>query len=265
MTTGKSRIIRGPREEPQLKIPGRTNLNKIKDEIIHFYRHGIKIAPHAESRPLIPLFEAAKVKLPPELKVDHEIMLYNFYLVEVTFSSKLPKDQFLTDAEFGINLTDDVKDPVRSTRAIRLFPERKDINLFTVDMEASIGIDANANISIPKSGSELLPFQKADINAKIKAELIAGPYKIQIRKAAIEVHGTSDQNIVWNYNIKSELSKANDFKSILVLKIAEEAKSVQMHTYLKVTPCKHRWKIFKDTLDPLEDKTVLTVELAKVK
>jgi hypothetical protein len=211
----------------------------------------------------VPLFAAAKAPLPAEIQVDHEQMGYDFYLVEVTFSSLLPPEQYLAKAELGLKISDDVKEPARRTRPVRLFPGRKDLNLFSVDLEGAVGLDAGMNFSIPMAGNQLLAFGKLTTDAKVKANLVAGPFHFQFRRAAIEVKGESDQLILWRYNLQSELRGTNDFKSVLVLKVSREARAVSLGVTLGVTRCQHRWLVFREHLPQLTDTQVLPVELVK--
>ena len=238
-------------------------LRATQAEIIENYRQGVKIASQAESRPLIPLFKAANQKLPPEIKVDYEEMKYDFYNVKVTFSSLLPEEQFPVFSELKIQISDDVKDSIRSTRPIRLFPGHKDRQLFSLDFEGAIGIDAGLDFSTLKAGGELIPFTQAKVDAKVKTGIIFGPLQFHFRKAAVEVQGESDQNISWRYNYQSEFTGTNDFKSLLILKVAREASDVKMSVSLGIVPCKRKWLIFKDYLAELSDHVVLPVELSK--
>lgn len=247
-------------EQTMIRRP--SEIEEAKNDIIENYRRGVKIASQAESRPLLPLLEAAGLPVPPELAVDHEHMKYDFYTVQVTFSSLLPADQFPAAAELGIVIRDDVPEPKRSTRPLRLFPGRKDKQLFSLDLEGAVGLDAGLNFAIPKIGEEILPYAKASADAKLKAALVLGPFQFQFRRAAIEVIGESDQNILWRYNMHSELTGANEFKSFLLLKVAQEATQVTLDVSLGLVPCKRKWLIFKDMLPPIPDRVPLAVELA---
>lgn len=243
---------------------GLKELTQVKVDITQFFRNGIDISSKAETRPLLPLLKAANVELPPELKVDHEVQKYDFYWVEVVFSCFLDNDVFPRSAVLALTLVDDVRDPARRTRPIRLFPNRKDIQLFAVDAEGAIGIDAGVNFLVPQVRSEIIPFQKIEGDAKLKASIALGPFKYSFRKAAIEVKGTSDQDILWRYNLQSELCGANEFKSILILKVPQEANSVKMKANLGVVPFKRSWYNFKRLeLPMLTDEATLYVELAK--
>lgn len=261
LTPRSSVLVRGKKLAPVAPRP--KELQATQQEILNHYRKGVKIASQAESRPLLPLFRAAKQPLPPELQVDHEKLHYDFYTVGVIFSSLLPKDQFLVSAELQINLTDDVKDPARATRPIRLFPAHKDRQYFSIDLEGAVGLSASLDFSPLQAGDALMPFGKATADAELKAGLLLGPIKFQFRKAAIEVIGESDQNIVWRYNLLSECMGTNEVKSHLVLKIAREARQVAMAVSLRVVPCKRKWLVFRDYLPALSDTLDLPVELAK--
>ncbi|MBM4289257.1 MAG: hypothetical protein FJ135_14145 [Deltaproteobacteria bacterium] len=242
-------------------------LQKVTQDIMNCFSKGIGIGSQVESRPLLPLLKEAGVSLAPEWKVDHEQMGYDFYWVEVVFSCFLEKDQFPKSAEFALTLEDDVKKPARRTRPIRLFPDREDIQLFSMDIEGGIGVDASFNFRVPKVQSKISPFSREiQVEAKIKAGIVIGPYKYKFRRAAIEVKGLGDQDILWRYNLQSALCGANDFKSILILKVPKEADSVFIVANLKLTPCKNAWLPFKNELPFLQAKPArLQVELAKKK
>jgi len=265
LTPGEASRVRGPGSEVVMITPARKELEQITTEIIGIAAEGVNIASHAESRPLIPVFQAAKIELPPELKVDHEQMKYDFYSVEVTFSIFLPKEQFPLSATLELTLIDDSTDQVRRTRPIRLFPGRKDIQFFKVDIEGNFGIDASLNFSTPQIGLPLLPYAsieaKAAADASVKAALVVGPLTFPFRKAAIEVKGESDQRIFWRYNLESELSGTNEFKSVLILKVPQEVRSVSMDANLRVIPAKRNWLFLKAMLPELPARATLPVEL----
>ncbi len=240
-------------------------LEAVAQEVVTAARTGVRIAPLVESRPLVPLFKAAKIDLPPEVKVDHQQMKYDFYCVESTFSILLSQEQFALLAELDITVIDDAHSTARCTRPLRLFPGRKDIQFFTADLEGGIGIDASMNISTPEVGLQLPSFAqvsaKMATDAKLKANFVVGPLTFPFRRAAIEVVGESDQRIFWRYNLQSELKGANLFKSVLILKVPQEVQSVQMKAALSIMPCTHRWLVFKNALPKLSDTRSLTVEL----
>jgi hypothetical protein len=264
------------RERGDAGIPQNSKVQEIKSEILDNYRNGVKVKihPHAESLPLIPLYKAAKEHLPPELKVDHDVMGYDYYLVSVTFGIMLPSDQFPLYGEFKIlEINDDIKDKMYQARPVQLFPGRKDITLFTVELEAGVTIDTSMNFSVSMSGSTILPFMQAQAQMKAqasgeahaKAKIIAGPYSFNFCKAAVEVSGESDKAVWWKYNLKSELRGKNDFKSYLIMKVFKKATSLNMIGSLSVTPYKQRWGgLFKEKLKPLSDPSVpLPVQLVQ--
>ena len=266
---GTTSTVRGAGQEVTQKIPQQVELEAVVEDILSRAKTGVRIAPLVESRPLIPLFRAAKIDLPPEIRVDHEELKYDFYYVEITFSILLSREEFPLSAELRLALTDDAQDAARRARPIRLFPGRKDIQFFTVDVEGAIGIDASMNIATPTIGLSFPSFSeisaKVAADAHLKANFVVGPLTFPFRKAALEVRGEGDQDIYWRYNLQSELNGTNSFKSVLVLKVAQEIGSVQMTGVLHVVPCKRRWLLFKEVLPELSDKMPLTVELVTKK
>ncbi len=73
LSLAEEKLISGVRRSEQdMSEAERKELAEARSDIIESYKRGVKIAPHAESLPLIPLFEAARVELPLELKVDYE-------------------------------------------------------------------------------------------------------------------------------------------------------------------------------------------------
>lgn len=261
----EGRVFRGGSKKTLTgQVDTDADLQKAATDVIETARRGVKIVPQTESRPLIPLFKAAKKELSPELIVDHEQMGFVFYVVEVIFNILLPRDQWPQSANFGLKLSDDIGDPARRLRPISLFPGRKDIQFFKVDLEGAVGIDAGLNVTIPLDKTTIFPFGSFSAKAKINSNIAIGPLSFPFRKAAIEVIGEGDQNILWRYNLRSELKGTNVFKSILILKVAKEARSIRMAGALEVVPCKHRWLDFfgAKNLPRLTDQRALPVQLA---
>lgn len=255
--------VRGPAGEESREVPGREDLAEVRSDIKKTLREGVHIARSARSYPLIPLFRQNKVELPAELRVLHTEMHYDFYLVNVTFSCLLEKDQFPLKAELALNLNDDVQDPARHTRPIRIFPDRKDRVLFSVDVEGSVELDAEMNIGIPPVGLPHIAAAEASADAHLKGKIVWGPYSIQLRKAAIEVTGINDPTIQWRYDLASELAGHNDFNSFLILMVPREAASLQISAQLGVVPCKRTWWVLRSVLPPLSDRTDLPVEIVR--
>jgi hypothetical protein len=243
------------------------DLDEIASEALEEAKSGVKVASQAESTPLIPLFEAAEVKLPPEVKVANERLRYDFYLIEVIFSMLLEPDQYARSAALDLTITDDATRAERRVRPIRLFPEHKDREYFRVDLEGGVGIDAGLKLSVPLEAltaamPTILPFAKLNAEVKAKAGIVLGPVSFPFRKAAIQVKGSSDQEIAWRYELESELTGTNEFKSLLVLKVPQEATRVAMDVRLGVKPGKRRWRILGDDPVPeLSDSATLGVEL----
>ncbi|HEY1353100.1 MAG TPA: hypothetical protein VGF67_26090 [Ktedonobacteraceae bacterium] len=247
------------------KAPILTSLEQTVDEIKACAKTGVTIAHQAESHPLIPLYRAAKIALPPQLKVDHENLKYDFYAVEVTFSILLPEDQFPLSAQLNLTLVDDATELARRTRPIRLFPARIDIRYFKADLVGKFGIDANMSFSTPQLNIPVNPSiqatTQASAAAEVKAAFVFGPLIYTFRKAALDVIGESDQQIIWRYNLKSQLTGTNEFKSILILKIASEVHSVVIDASLSVVPAKRHWLLFRNILPALPARASLPVEL----
>jgi hypothetical protein len=243
------------------------DLDEIASEALEKVTSGVEIASQTESTPLIPLFEAAEVKLPPEVQVANERMGYDFYLVEMIFSMLLERDQYARSATLDLRITDDATRAERHVRPIRLFPERKDREYFRVDLEGGVGIDAGLGVSVPletitASLPTVLPFAKLNAEVKAKAGIVVGPVSFPFRKAAIQVKGSSDQTIAWRYDLRSELTGTNEFKSLLVLKVPQEATRVALDVRLGVKPGKRRWRLLGDDPVPeLSDTATLAVEL----
>jgi hypothetical protein len=239
-------------------------LDEIRDEIISTAEQGVRIASQVESRSLIAVYEAAGVAIPPAIAVDNQNMAYEFYLAEMTFGSLLEDGMYLKRARVDLNLSDDIEKLERRVRPIRLFPDRKDITYFGADVTAAVGIDFDLNITVPVIDNQVIPFSQLEANAGIKAGFLVGPLQYSFRKAAIEVTGLSDQQVTWRYNLASELSGLNDFKSVMVLKIAREAQDVFLDTKVKIVPYRKRWLIFQKTLPAFTIGSRMRVELAQV-
>jgi hypothetical protein len=266
LSLAASKMARGLERSKSSASTGETGqsartLKEIAKEIMQESARGVRIAQHAESRPLVPLLQAAGASLSPEVKVDYEDMNYDLYWVQVGFSALLPESEFLNRASLHLKLFDDVTDPVRRVRPTRLFPDRKDLSLFKADLTGGIGLDANINIAAFAKDGVVLPFGTVTTDAKLKANIVVGPLEFQFRKAAVEVSGIGDSEVNWRYNLRSELSGANDFRSGLVLKVAREATSVNIDAQLTVVRCKRKWLVFRDLIPELPVNHNLEVEL----
>jgi hypothetical protein len=243
------------------KDPAKKAARKAAEEILAIANSGVKIATHVESRLLAALLKAKNATLPPEFQVDQDKQNYDFYLVELRFSILLPRKQFARFAEFGILISDDNPSSTRGSRPVGLFPAPKDRVLFSVDVEGAVGLDASLHISAAEIAGAVCPYADASADAKLKATMVLGPFAFHFRRAAIEVRGESSENILWRYNLHSELRGTNDFKSIMILKVAKETKKVQLKSAINVVPCQRSWLIFERLLPHLWDTLTLEVEL----
>jgi hypothetical protein len=249
---GTTRDTQGVLEEPdRVQVPGRAELQAAAEDLLSSARAGIEIRPQSESRPLIPLFEAKGLEVPAELRVDHDHNGYDFYVVEVSFAALLPKDQRPLNAQFGLVLRDDITEPARQARPVRVFPAREDVQLFNINLEGSVGLDTGGRLTVPKVGGTLLSLAETTAEATVKAGIAVGPFNFPFRKAKIEVIGDNGPDITWRYDMQSALWGTNEFKSILVLKIHQDARDVALGAALRLTPFKRRWVLFKDKLPEL--------------
>ena len=137
-------------EEPdEVEVPSRDDLRSAAEDLLAHARTGISIAAQVESRPLVPMFEAAGEKPPPAVVAD-QASGYEYYVVEVTTTVLLPEDQRPLSATLAIRLADDVADESRKLRPYRLFPAREDVELFSVNVEGAVGL--NADLSVVGAG-----------------------------------------------------------------------------------------------------------------
>ena len=247
-------------EPDKVKVPSASDLEQAALDLLEHARRGISIAAQVESRPLVPLFEAAGHDLPSVVVADQQLK-YEYYVVEVTTTILLPEDQRPLSAKLAITLGDDVEDEARRLRPHKLFPAHEDVELFSVNVEGAVGLNADLGVTVPAAVTGVLPFGQVGADAKVKAGIVVGPYKFPFRKTKIDVVGESDQRIVWLYNMQSALWGTNMFKSILVLKVAREAKRANMGIALALVPYKRLWRIFKDRLPELASSAGKPIEL----
>ncbi len=215
-----------------------------KKDIMDVYNKGVtvKLASNFETLPIVYYFKNKGVDLPQEIKSAIETK-YDFYSVEITFRSIIDEhDIYLKRAELTIEITDDVEKKERQTRVYKLFPDGIYKDYFKAYAEGKIALDAGLNfsLSIPDELAELIDAKikpEACIDAGIDFDL--GSYTF--RKAKVEAMGESDKEAVWIYNMNYSEKKNDDYKSIVILKVPEEAKKVTMCARLKVSPCRTRW------------------------
>jgi hypothetical protein len=248
------------------RAPERVEMEAAANELLAVYRDGVRIAPQVETTPLLAMLQASEVDVPPKLAAQAALG-YAFYLVEITFRIMLPEDVRPLSARFALRLNDDVAEAERRVRPLSLFPRYEDAELFRAEVEGSFGIDASATISIPTLAGAALPFADVSAETAVKAGIVVGPFRYRFMRAKIEVAGEGDQQLEWRYQMESALLGANDFKSVLVLKIADEATSVVVAASLGVVPYKRRWLVFKKRLAEMTDSTPpgapMKIELAR--
>lgn len=243
--------------------PPASAVSGIRSEIIAAYKKGVKIAPQTETRPLIPLYRAAKLTLPPEIQVDHQVSHYDFYLAQVIFGTTLPSDEYPISSELMIKLRDDVTDSARRTRPVSLFPARRDKELFKADLDIAVTLGASLKFQAPVPTPVAVGEAKADAGAEAKLKI--GTLHFAVHKAEVEVTGEGSQDILWRYAFDSHVTGANDFKSFLVLKVAQEARHCDMAASISLVPCKPHWLLFRKVLPALHHQLVLPVTLARPK
>jgi hypothetical protein len=236
---------------------GADDLSAIRADIIDAYKAGVSISPQTESRPLIPLYAAEKIALPATIRVDYEELHYDFYLVQVVFATDFPSDVYPLTSELALKLDDDVTDTARRTIPTSLFPARRDISLFKADLEVDVNLDASLGFTVP------LPDQLGQVKAgaTVKASLGIGPFHFFVRRAVVEVKGSGSRDILWRYRFDDQVAGANDFRSFLVLRVAQEARRVEMAATIAMVPCKPRWIFFKRVLPQISHQLLLPVEL----
>jgi hypothetical protein len=236
-----------------------TNVSEERDDILSVIERGVRIATYSECVPLIPLIMASQLELPPTLKVEQD-RGYEFYHVQVVFSVLLNPGEFPTRAEFALKIDDEVPS-ARRARAIQLFPEYKSREYFSADLEGDIGVDGKLEfaVALPES----IPGVQGSVSGggTVKSKLVLGPFSFRFRRASIEVRGIGDERIEWGYNLEDELEGTNDFKSMLILKVPREAKSVALRAALGVRPSKRSWVLFSKHLPILRASADLVLEL----
>ncbi|AFS80369.1 hypothetical protein NKOR_02355 [Candidatus Nitrosopumilus koreensis AR1] len=259
---GKIRTVKRGTITEQIQVPELNIQKQFDDEIIKTYEDGIRISSQIDSTPLIPMYKNAEQKIPPKIITQHETMKYDFYLIEFFFGLMLKKGLFPKTAQLNVKLSDDVVKDNRKTFPTQLFPGRKDKKYFEANVSGSFGINADLEFSVPEVIGQPIPFADVKVDGNLKSNFILGPFQYEYKKASIEVSGLNDPEIFWKYNMESELHGTNDFKSIMILKVAQEAKSVQMKVKLGVIPYKKEWhRLSHEELPLLTDEITQEVEL----
>ena len=227
------------------------------EDAIGLVRRGVRVAPFAETTPLVPLYEVRGEALPDHLRVAHDEQAYDFFLVQLTFSLGLDDGEAPDHAEFVVKIRDDVHGP-RASRAIEVFPQRVDATWFKADAQLSVALDASLRFSVEAAPAE------ATARAKAGAGVILGPFRVDVGTTELEVRGEGDREIGWIYRVRHALEGRNDFKSFLVLKVARETEKVSLLANIGVRTYRRSWQTLwlREKLPILYARAVLPVELA---
>lgn len=237
------------------------------DDAIGLVLRGVRLAPFAETTPLIPLYAARGQELPAELSVAHKEQGYDFFLVQLTFSLRLEDDESPDMAEFVVQINDGLDGP-RATRAIQVFPQRIHKKWFEGSAELSVALESSLEFSVEAKAEPGKAAAKGD--AGLKAKVLAGPFRVEAGRTELTVAGEGDRDIAWTYRANEALEGKNDFKSFLVLKIARETLDrkegkVSVDTKIGVRTYRRTWKTLwlKDRLPVLYARASLDLDLTR--
>lgn len=236
---------------------------------------GVRLAPFAESTPLVPLYRELGHALPATLKIAHEQQAYNFVLVQLTFSLRLGDDEVPDYAQFVVDIEDGVEGP-RATRTHEMFPQQRHASWFRANAALAVALDTSMQFNVAAalpalSGAEALPVASAEAQAqaegqaKLGVNALVGPFRIELGRTELEVAGSGDRNISWIYRAGDALAGKSDFKSFLVLKVARETTRVELRSQIGVRTYRRSWRTLwlRDVMPILRADARLSVELPK--
>ncbi len=235
------------------------------EDAIGLIRRGVRVAPVAETTPLLPLYEAHGRDLPAELRVAAEQQNYEFYLVALTFSLRLEDNESPDHAEFAVKVRDGVTGP-RASRAVEVFPQRVHTSFFKAEGQISVALEASMKFAVGLDGLPGLPGQaQAGGDAAAGAKAIVGPFTIDVGQTELDVSGEGDRDIGWIYRVRRALEGKNDFKSFLVLKVAKETPKVDLLANIGVRTYRRTWRTLwlREKLPILYARAMLEVELTR--
>ncbi|WP_437762090.1 hypothetical protein WMF27_01225 [Sorangium sp. So ce281] len=227
------------------------------EDAIGLVRRGVRLAPFAETTPLLPLYAALGRELPPPLRVASEEQRYEFLLVALTFSLRLDDDESPDHAEFVVKIRDGIDGP-RASRAVEVFPQRVHAAYFQASAQLSVALEASMKFSVE---TEAVP--RAGVDAAAEAKVLAGPFTIDIGQTELDVSGEGDRDIGWVYRVRRALEGKNDFRSFLVLKVARETEKVRLLANIGVRTYRRTWKTLwlREKLPILYASAALDIEL----
>ncbi|WP_437531149.1 hypothetical protein WME79_01240 [Sorangium sp. So ce726] len=227
------------------------------EDAIGLVRRGVRVAPFAETTPLLPLYAALGRELPPPLRVASEEQRYEFLLVALTFSLRLDDDESPDHAEFVVKIRDGVDGP-RASRAVEVFPQRVHATYFQASAQLSVALEASMKFSVEADSAT-----RAGVDAAAEAKVLAGPFTIDIGQTELDVSGEGDRDIGWVYRVRRALEGKNDFRSFLVLKVARETEKVRLLVNIGVRTYRRTWKTLwlREKLPILYASAALDIEL----
>jgi len=232
------------------------------EDAIGLVRRGVRVAPFAETTPLLPLYASLGQDVPAELKVASEQQGYEFYLVALTFSLRLDDDEAPDHAEFAVKIRDGERGP-RASRAIEVFPQRVHASYFKAEAQLSVALEASMKFSVDVAHATAKA--SAGAGAGARASALVGPFRIDIGQTELDVSGEGDRDIGWIYRVQKALEGKNDFKSFLVLKVAGETDAVTLQTNIGVRTYRRTWRTLwlRQMLPILYANATLGVELTR--
>ena len=233
------------------------------DEAVQLVRRGVRVVPVAEALPLVPLYARLGQEVPAHIRVAHEDMKYDFYLVQLTFNLIPEEDQVPDYAEFVVAMYDDLQGE-RKSRAINVFPQRIESTWLKAEGGVSVSLDASLKFEAgPVAVHGVEAQAKAGAGANVK--VLAGPFKVEFSTTDLEVIGEGDREVTWIYRDRRALSGKNDFRSFLVLKIGRETTGVRLGCKMGVRTYRRSWETLwlREHLPILRAEKMLELEILR--
>jgi hypothetical protein len=171
-----------------------------------------------------------------ELTKDH-----NLYCIDFPVYLHAKRGWGFNKLEVIVEFNPEDSDPITRPKAIRIMPEKKFETQLQAGTHLEVGLDENLDFSA-KSGTMEAQTGNAQISAGAGAgaklasglNLVAGPFKYDVKKAKIEHSAIGLEKVFWRLD-GAEFFQESDFPLVVVLQVPKETKAVKVAAVMQVS------------------------------
>jgi hypothetical protein len=204
-------------------------IKDLKKEVDILKNWRVQLNPYVDPLELVSLFDKRKMTIPADIAQGSK----KFEFFELTFGGAIfIQEMNVKKLEIGIVFDPDLKREERHSIAYSIFPTNEWQKFGKLSLVFGLSGDLGFKVPLKADG---LPFAKiGDLEPKVQAEFLLGPFVYVFKKAAIR--GVGKGNFLINWIIeKKDFLEEGDFETRVVLKVPKGRNLVRAKVALRAT------------------------------